>query len=127
MRSITDNNIIIDLSVVDVGSIDLDQPPYGHFLWRQHYWNVKPSHYSKPSPHLQVESPFESHDLTYCHMQCKMATTWTFLLTSFILSLFIPSVSAFDGGDIAALILGLFIGTLAICACIGVYARKRGG
>lgn len=36
-------------------------------------------------------------------------------------------VAAFDGGDVAALILGLMIGILGICACIGAYARKRSG
>ena len=37
------------------------------------------------------------------------------------------SVEAFDGGDATALILGLMIGILGICACLGVYARKRSG
>lgn len=41
---------------------------------------------------------------------------------------FLPSkVMAFDGGDAAALILGLVIGVLGICACLGAYARKRAG
>jgi len=37
----------------------------------------------------------------------------------------VRGVSAFDGGDAAALILGLIIGTMGICACVGCYARKR--
>ena len=44
-----------------------------------------------------------------------------------ILVLFTPTVEAFDGGDATALILGLMIGILGICACLGVYARKRSG
>lgn len=36
-------------------------------------------------------------------------------------------VEAFDGGDATALILGLLIGILGICACLGAYARKRSG
>ena len=39
----------------------------------------------------------------------------------------IPTVHAFDGGDAAALILGLLIGILGFFACLGYYARKRGG
>ena len=44
-----------------------------------------------------------------------------------IFSLAVAPVEAFDGGDVAALIIGLMIGILGICACIGVYARKRAG
>ena len=36
-------------------------------------------------------------------------------------------VSAFDGGDAAALVIGLVLGILGICACLGAYARKRAG
>ncbi|PAA53221.1 hypothetical protein BOX15_Mlig010363g3 [Macrostomum lignano] len=34
---------------------------------------------------------------------------------------------AFNAGDTIALILGLAIGILGICACIGVYARRKAG
>ena len=34
---------------------------------------------------------------------------------------------AFDGGDAAALIIGLLIGFLGFCACLGYYARKKAG
>ena len=44
-----------------------------------------------------------------------------------ILSICCQPVAAFDGGDATALILGLMIGILGICACIGAYARKRSG
>ena len=36
-------------------------------------------------------------------------------------------VDAFDGGDAAALMIGLFIGVFGFFACLGYYARKRGG
>ncbi len=48
------------------------------------------------------------------------------LLVVFLISL-VQGVAAFDGGDAAALILGLVFGTLGICACLGWYARKRAG
>ena len=44
-----------------------------------------------------------------------------------ILTFFAVPVSAFDGGDAAALIIGLVVGFLGICACLGAYARKRSG
>jgi len=47
------------------------------------------------------------------------------LIFVFISSL-IPGVAAFDAGDAIALVLGLVIGILGICACLGYYARKRG-
>lgn len=43
----------------------------------------------------------------------------------FILSLFLPGVEAFDAGDAIALVLGLIIGILGVCACLGYYARRR--
>lgn len=42
-----------------------------------------------------------------------------------ILSFFCEPVQAFDGGDVTALVLGLMIGILGICACLGAYARRR--
>lgn len=36
-------------------------------------------------------------------------------------------VHAFDGGDAAALVIGLVIGIIGIFACIGCYARKKSG
>lgn len=46
-------------------------------------------------------------------------------LAIFLLSLFLPGVEAFDAGDAIALVLGLIIGVLGICACLGYYARRR--
>ncbi len=45
---------------------------------------------------------------------------------SFILLFLCSKASAFDGGDAIALILGLLIGLLGICACIGAYAKRKG-
>lgn len=44
-----------------------------------------------------------------------------------ILYSLIPGVAAFDAGDAIALVLGLVLGILGICACLGYYARKRAG
>jgi len=33
-------------------------------------------------------------------------------------------VSAFDAGDAIALVLGLIIGFIMICACLGWYSRR---
>jgi len=46
-------------------------------------------------------------------------------LALFLISLFLPGVEAFDAGDAIALVLGLIIGILGICACLGYYARRR--
>eukprot|EP01147_Barroeca_monosierra_P000317 gene317-3686_t len=50
------------------------------------------------------------------------------LILSAILALLIltPSVEAkMTAGDVIALILGLVLGILGICACLGYYARSR--
>ena len=66
-----------------------------------------------------------SRDTTH---ETKMAEMAVFLqLVAFIFALFLPVASAFDGGDVAALLLGLTVSTLGICACLGVYARRRAG
>jgi len=39
----------------------------------------------------------------------------------------LEQVSAFDGGDAAALIIGLILGIMGICACLGAYARRQQG
>ena len=59
----------------------------------------------------------------------KMANehSFTFLLVIFVLTLVFPGVEAFDAGDAIALVLGLVIGILGICACLGYYARRRAG
>lgn len=49
------------------------------------------------------------------------------MLTAFLLVLatLVPGVAAFDAGDAIALVLGLVIGILGICACLGYYARRK--
>jgi len=44
-----------------------------------------------------------------------------------IFSCLLEQVSAFDGGDAAALIIGLILGIMGICACLGAYARRQQG
>ncbi|XP_041714021.2 small integral membrane protein 30 [Coregonus clupeaformis] len=39
----------------------------------------------------------------------------------------IPSAEAFDGGDAVALLLGVTISVVGVCACIGWYARQKNG
>eukprot|EP00053_Salpingoeca_punica_P006337 m.60256 g.60256 ORF g.60256 m.60256 type:complete len:56 (-) comp13646_c0_seq1:1462-1629(-) len=44
----------------------------------------------------------------------------------FMLLTAVPSVSAaMDAGDVIALLLGLTLGILGICACIGKYAQSK--
>lgn len=44
-----------------------------------------------------------------------------------ILAGLFDQVAAFDGGDAAALIIGLILGIMGICACLGAYARRQQG
>lgn len=37
----------------------------------------------------------------------------------------IAAATGFDAGDVLALVLGLTISALGICACLGYYARKQ--
>jgi len=50
--------------------------------------------------------------------------TWIILVALIIIC--VKEANAFDGGDAAALIIGLVVGVLGICACLGYYARRRG-
>ncbi|NXT82284.1 SIM30 protein, partial [Zapornia atra] len=43
------------------------------------------------------------------------------------LLLVLPVVEALDAGDTIAVLLGLSISIVGLCACLGVYARKRNG
>lgn len=51
------------------------------------------------------------------------------LFVAVILACLFEQVAAvpFDGGDAAALIIGLIIGIMGICACLGAYARRQQG
>lgn len=59
----------------------------------------------------------------------KMASVWWNFAVVFATILFFLSqpVAAFDAGDAIALILGLVIGIMGICACLGAYARRKEG
>ena len=65
-----------------------------------------------------------------CSQSCnKMAFAWWnfSVLFAVILLFFTQPVAAFDAGDAIALILGLVIGIMGICACLGAYARRKEG
>ncbi|XP_029100650.1 small integral membrane protein 30-like [Monodon monoceros] len=48
-------------------------------------------------------------------------------LVLFSLFLVLPVVEAVEAGDAIALLLGVVLSITGICACLGVYARKRNG
>ena len=56
--------------------------------------------------------------------QEMLLRTWMILVAIVIVC--VEKVNAFDGGDAAALIIGLIVGVLGICSCLGYYARRRG-
>jgi hypothetical protein len=66
-------------------------------------------------------SPSYNPVVTMRHMTGHLSALLLVLLT-----LAVTGVEAFSGGDAAALIIGLFIGVLGVCSCLGYYARKRG-
>ncbi|XP_075285309.1 small integral membrane protein 30 [Opisthocomus hoazin] len=43
------------------------------------------------------------------------------------LLLVLPVVEALDAGDTVAFLLGLAISVVGLCACLGLYARRRNG
>ncbi|XP_037693381.1 small integral membrane protein 30 [Choloepus didactylus] len=43
------------------------------------------------------------------------------------LLLMLPVVEAVEAGDAIAILLGVVLSITGICACLGVYARKRNG
>lgn len=53
-------------------------------------------------------------------------STQSFLVL-FSLLLVLPVVEAVEAGDAIALLLGVVLSITGICACLGVYARKRNG
>lgn len=48
-----------------------------------------------------------------------------FQIVFLVFCAFIPGVAAFDAGDAIALVIGLIVGILGVCACLGYYARRR--
>ncbi|XP_023400334.1 small integral membrane protein 30 [Loxodonta africana] len=55
----------------------------------------------------------------------SVSTQFLFALISLLLLL--PVVEAVEAGDAIALLLGVVLSITGICACLGVYARKRNG
>ena len=47
------------------------------------------------------------------------------LAVLFMVLALVPSVNAMSAGDVIALLVGLTLGILGICACLGHYARTR--
>nr|XP_056703467.1 small integral membrane protein 30 [Euleptes europaea] len=39
----------------------------------------------------------------------------------------VPAVEALDAGDALAILLGMVLSVVGLCACLGLYARKRNG
>jgi len=54
----------------------------------------------------------------------SLLRTWMIVVAVVIIC--VKEANAFDGGDATALIIGLVIGILGICSCLGYYARRRG-
>ncbi|XP_055974344.1 small integral membrane protein 30 [Sorex fumeus] len=55
----------------------------------------------------------------------SVSTQWVIVLISLLSVL--PMVEAVEAGDAIALLLGVVLSITGICACLGVYARKRNG
>ncbi|XP_072123713.1 small integral membrane protein 30 [Mobula birostris] len=58
-----------------------------------------------------------------------MASWWGLQLVLVLVTLLaaVPGAKALDGGDAVALLLGLALSTVGLCACLGWYARRRNG
>ncbi|XP_036353182.1 small integral membrane protein 30 [Ochotona princeps] len=57
-----------------------------------------------------------------------MTSASTQLLSVLVcLLLVLPGVEAVEAGDAIALLLGVVLSITGICACLGVYSRKRNG
>lgn len=55
----------------------------------------------------------------------SVSTQLILVFTSLLLLL--PVVEAVEAGDAIALLLGVVLSVTGICACLGIYARKRNG
>ncbi|XP_032762826.1 small integral membrane protein 30 [Rattus rattus] len=49
------------------------------------------------------------------------------ILVLTLLLLILPGVEAVEAGDAIALLLGVVLSVTGICACLGIYARRRNG
>ena len=60
-------------------------------------------------------------------LNIKISVSTQLFLVLFSLLLVLPVVEAVEAGDAIALLLGVVLSITGICACLGVYARKRNG
>ncbi|XP_077117180.1 small integral membrane protein 30 [Ranitomeya variabilis] len=51
--------------------------------------------------------------------------TWNFSCVLISLIFLLPGVEAMDEGDAIAMLLGVIIVAIGLCACLGYYARNR--
>ncbi|XP_051974909.1 small integral membrane protein 30-like [Xyrauchen texanus] len=51
----------------------------------------------------------------------------TYMMMIIFLLTLVRTAEAFDGGDVAALLLGAIVTLVGFCACMGWYARRRNG
>ncbi|OWK06486.1 hypothetical protein Celaphus_00012036 [Cervus elaphus hippelaphus] len=65
------------------------------------------------------------HPSRTSHIMISVSTQLFLVLFSLLLVL--PVVEAVEAGDAIALLLGVILSITGICACLGVYARKRNG
>lgn len=68
---------------------------------------------------------FEPFCLQDPNIMTSVSTQLLLVLISLLLVL--PVVEAVEAGDAIALLLGVVLSITGICACLGVYARKRNG
>ncbi|XP_048463602.1 small integral membrane protein 30-like [Rhincodon typus] len=54
-----------------------------------------------------------------------MASWWVWPAIWMYLLALLPGAQALDGGDAVALLLGLALSVVGVCACLGWYSRKR--
>ena len=68
---------------------------------------------------------YRDHPSRTSHIMISVSTQLFLVLFSLLLVL--PVVEAVEAGDAIALLLGVILSITGICACLGVYARKRNG
>ncbi|KAL0617925.1 Small integral membrane protein 30 [Plecturocebus cupreus] len=71
---------------------------------------------------VDVQGTFSPQD---SNIMTSVSTQLSLVLMSLLLVL--PVVEAVEAGDAIALLLGVILSITGICACLGVYARKRNG
>lgn len=74
---------------------------------------------------LKKPSAFKNQPPQDLNIMISVSTQLFLILFSLLLVL--PVVEAVEAGDAIALLLGVVLSITGICACLGVYARKRNG